>query len=296
MSRNDALPSLCVECVLEVAAQLVAPLLIESRELFEGQGVARKPRAGAQVAARPRLPGPRAIPRYVGRDSAHSAKRRLRATRSERRRRPLTRTTSRAGSGGAAVGSPAVALGLVGRRQPKSSAMWRLVTLTSRAVRVTCAPARTEDVGEVELNRLFELLVGARLRLPVGTPAHELGGVTEANPLHVVVADLHHPLRAQRGERGVAVGQPSGCPPPCEGCGGPPPARPTPTGALRRSSPAAAAHSSNSSLRRGHREGANSCSQARPRRCRDPAAATRSALRPCAPGSRPPRSRRYVRA
>jgi len=58
-----------------------------------------------------------------------------------------------------------------------------------------------QDVAEVEADRLFKLLVGARLRVPVGPPADELGGVPEPPALHVVVAHLDYPLRAQRDER-----------------------------------------------------------------------------------------------
>src|SRR5580692_3955034 len=60
-----------------------------------------------------------------------------------------------------------------------------------------------QDVGEVEADRLLQLGVGARARLAVGPPADELRGVPEPRALHVVVADLHHALRAQRDERQV---------------------------------------------------------------------------------------------
>src|SRR5208282_656709 len=65
--------------------------------------------------------------------------------------------------------------------------------------------AAPQDLGEVVADRLLELRVGARARLTVRAPADELGGVPEARPLHVVVADLEHALRPQRDERQVLV-------------------------------------------------------------------------------------------
>src|SRR5512146_124386 len=65
-----------------------------------------------------------------------------------------------------------------------------------------------EDLGQVEADRFFQLGVGTGTRFPVRAPAGELGGVPEPRALHVVVADLHHPLRAQRDERQVLVGVP----------------------------------------------------------------------------------------
>src|SRR4030095_4388381 len=65
-----------------------------------------------------------------------------------------------------------------------------------------------EDLSEVEVHRLLELLVRARARLPVRTPAPEPRGVPEAGALHVVVADLNHALRPQRHEREVLAGVP----------------------------------------------------------------------------------------
>src|SRR5260370_27174271 len=63
----------------------------------------------------------------------------------------------------------------------------------------------SQDLGEVEADRLLQLGVGARARLAVRAPADELGGVPEARALHVVVADLEHALRPQRDERQVLV-------------------------------------------------------------------------------------------
>src|SRR6266566_5422503 len=65
-----------------------------------------------------------------------------------------------------------------------------------------------QDLGEVEADRLLQLGVGARARLAVRTPADELRRVPEPRALHVVVAHLDHPLRAQRDERKVLVGVP----------------------------------------------------------------------------------------
>src|SRR6266702_3302530 len=62
-----------------------------------------------------------------------------------------------------------------------------------------------QDLGQVEADRLLQLGVGARARLAVRPPADELRGVPEPRALHVVVADLEHPLRAQRDEREVLV-------------------------------------------------------------------------------------------
>src|SRR5215467_11467059 len=80
----------------------------------------------------------------------------------------------------------------------------------SRWLAVGAEPAELpQDVAEVEADRLFKLLVGARLRVPVGPPADELGGVPEPPALHVVVAHLDHPLRAQRDERQVLARVPA---------------------------------------------------------------------------------------
>src|SRR6266568_387643 len=69
------------------------------------------------------------------------------------------------------------------------------------------APRRTapQDLGQVEADRLLELGVGAGTGLPVRAPAGELRRVPEPRALHMVVADLDHPLRAQRDERQVLV-------------------------------------------------------------------------------------------
>src|SRR5580700_4997534 len=84
-----------------------------------------------------------------------------------------------------------------------------LLTVTSwpASSRIVFGLAMTapQDLGEVVTDRLLELRVGARARLTVRAPADELGGVPEARPLHVVVADLEHALRPQRDERQVLV-------------------------------------------------------------------------------------------
>src|SRR5260370_16566488 len=67
------------------------------------------------------------------------------------------------------------------------------------------ATALPQDLVEVEADRLLQLGVRAGARLAVRAPADELGGVPEPRALHVVVADLEHPLRAQRDEREVLV-------------------------------------------------------------------------------------------
>src|SRR5262249_30507928 len=59
-----------------------------------------------------------------------------------------------------------------------------------------------------EAHRLLQLLIGAGTGIAVGPPAHELGGVPEPRALHVVVADLHHPFRPERGEGQVLGGVP----------------------------------------------------------------------------------------
>jgi hypothetical protein len=66
----------------------------------------------------------------------------------------------------------------------------------------------SEHLGQVERDRLLQLLVRAGGRLAVGPPPHELGGVPEADALHVVVAHLDHPLGPERDEREVLVGVP----------------------------------------------------------------------------------------
>src|SRR5260370_31763797 len=70
------------------------------------------------------------------------------------------------------------------------------------------ATALPQDLVEVEADRLLELGVRAGARLAVRAPADELGGVPEPRALRVVVADLEHPLRAQRDEREVLVRAP----------------------------------------------------------------------------------------
>src|SRR5260370_22315308 len=67
------------------------------------------------------------------------------------------------------------------------------------------ATALPQDLVEVEADRLLELGVRTGARLAVRAPADELGGVPEPRALHVVVADLEHPLRAQRDAREVPV-------------------------------------------------------------------------------------------
>src|SRR5579864_1271799 len=67
------------------------------------------------------------------------------------------------------------------------------------------ATVTTEDLAQIEADRLLQLGVRARARLPVRAPADELGGVPEPRAFHVVVPDLQHPLRAQRDKRQVLV-------------------------------------------------------------------------------------------
>src|SRR5215472_14333463 len=85
---------------------------------------------------------------------------------------------------------------------------------TSAPIRPAARPAGSiarppwpsgKNLGEVEADRLLELGVGARPRLAVRAPADELGGVPEPRPLHMVVADLDHPLGPQRHERQVLL-------------------------------------------------------------------------------------------
>src|SRR6266508_4468778 len=60
-----------------------------------------------------------------------------------------------------------------------------------------------QDVGEVELDRLLELLVRARLGVAVGAPADELGGVPEPDALH-----REGPDHAHTGQGAVLVVEP----------------------------------------------------------------------------------------
>jgi hypothetical protein len=55
---------------------------------------------------------------------------------------------------------------------------------------------RSQDVRTKP--RLFELLIGARPRIPVGPPAVELRCVAEPFTFHVIVADFDHTLGPQR--------------------------------------------------------------------------------------------------
>ena len=66
------------------------------------------------------------------------------------------------------------------------------------------------NVAQAECEWLLELIVGTREWVAVRAPPAELGRVAEASTLHVVVADLDHPLRAQRHERKVLAGIPAG--------------------------------------------------------------------------------------
>ena len=59
------------------------------------------------------------------------------------------------------------------------------------------------DLAEVVGHDLLQLLVAARLGVPVGAPPLEVRGVPEPPPLHVLVGDLDHPLGPQRREREV---------------------------------------------------------------------------------------------
>jgi len=51
-----------------------------------------------------------------------------------------------------------------------------------------------QDVGKVILDRLVELLVRARVRLAVGSPADELRSMSEADALHVFIPHFDNPL------------------------------------------------------------------------------------------------------
>src|SRR6266540_813429 len=66
-----------------------------------------------------------------------------------------------------------------------------------------------EDVGQVEGRGLVELVETTGFGRAVGPPADELRGVAEAEALHVVVADLDDPLRAQGHERKVLATVPA---------------------------------------------------------------------------------------
>ena len=68
--------------------------------------------------------------------------------------------------------------------------------------------AAGQDVGQVELDRPLQLLVGAGLGVAVVPPAPELGGAG-APALHVVVGDLDHQLGVQRLEGQVLLGVPA---------------------------------------------------------------------------------------
>src|SRR4051794_32960415 len=60
-----------------------------------------------------------------------------------------------------------------------------------------------QHVGQVVGNGLLQLVVAAALRIAVGAPATELGGVPEPPALHVVVGDLDHEVGPQRREAEV---------------------------------------------------------------------------------------------
>ena len=68
---------------------------------------------------------------------------------------------------------------------------------------------RAEDLRELVRRRDRELVVGAAGRCPVGAPAQEDGGVTEAVALHVVVFDLAHAFDAERLPRQILARAPS---------------------------------------------------------------------------------------
>src|ERR1700722_11027751 len=83
-----------------------------------------------------------------------------------------------------------------------------LLTATSRpASSNTCfgsaIGSSAQDLGQVEADRLLQLLVRTRSRRAVRPPPDELGGVPEPRALHVVVAYLERPLGTQRDERQV---------------------------------------------------------------------------------------------
>src|ERR1700730_4604853 len=93
---------------------------------------------------------------------------------------------------------------LVTPAREKNTLLGLLIATSRPASSKTCfgsairAPA--QDLGQVEADRLLQLLVGTRARLAVRPPPDELGGVPEPRAFHVVVADLEHPLGAQRDE------------------------------------------------------------------------------------------------
>ena len=93
----------------------------------------------------------------------------------------------------------------------RHAASWRVFCqLAGHRVRAGmshCGGARvsSQDVGQAEADRLLQLAEAAGLRVAVRAPPDELGRVPEPGALHVVVADLDHPLGAQRDERQVLV-------------------------------------------------------------------------------------------
>src|SRR3954471_12547261 len=65
------------------------------------------------------------------------------------------------------------------------------------------------QVGDVVGDRPFELVPGARPRVPVRPPPDELAGMPEAATLEVVVLRLDHELRSERDEGEVLAGVPA---------------------------------------------------------------------------------------
>src|SRR3989442_10412863 len=78
-----------------------------------------------------------------------------------------------------------------GTAGPRLRAMARTGTCPARVT-------RAEDALQLVGRRDLQLLVAAGLRALVGAPAHELRGMPEASPLHVVVRDLADALGPDR--------------------------------------------------------------------------------------------------
>src|SRR5215216_7282607 len=119
------------------------------------------------------------------------------------------------GASGASSGSPST--GRSARRAvsrltgswPPVSSMRMLLPRQGRPESARARVAAGQDVGQVELDRPLQLLVGARLGVAVVAPAPELGGVPEPPALHVVVGDLDHQLGVQGLEGQVLLGVPA---------------------------------------------------------------------------------------
>src|SRR5580704_12520971 len=73
----------------------------------------------------------------------------------------------------------------------------------------TSCSDRRHDLGQVESDRLLELLEAARTRIAVVAPPDPLRSVAEPGALHVLIPDLDNPLGAQRHERQVFLRVPA---------------------------------------------------------------------------------------